>query len=142
MNWKTMESAPNDGTEILIRYPLQGNVKQLVSFNKIHGHWTSKGKWVSPVSQGCEWTFLPPDEDLPYDDSKNDADRLIFAMGDLDGFVNVSWDKYDYALHFAQANGRDTPNADDELAGLRALIDAAINTTAQPEVKPLATPKK
>lgn len=126
MNWKTMESAPLDGTEILVRYPLQGNVKQLATFNTIHKHWCTKGVTFFPASQGCEWTELPPDVAPPFDESTKDAERLIFAMGDLDGFVNVAWDKYDYAMLFAYRNGREKPTAEDELSGLRALIDVAI----------------
>jgi hypothetical protein len=55
-----------------------------------------------------------------------DADRLMFAMQDIDGFVSVEWDKHDYAIHFAEANGRDEPTLADELEGVRMMIDAAL----------------
>jgi hypothetical protein len=59
--WKPMTAAPEDGTEILLRYPLQANVKQLACFNTIHKHWSSKGQPIFPVEQGCEWTDLLSD---------------------------------------------------------------------------------
>lgn len=55
----------------------------------------------------------------------NDAERLLFVMKDIDGFVNVKKDKYEYALCVAQENGREEPNKQDELDGIRALIDMA-----------------
>lgn len=61
--WQPIETAPKDGQEILIRYPLQGNVKQLASYNTIHNHWQSKGGYVWAVEQKCEWHPLP--DDLP-----------------------------------------------------------------------------
>lgn len=59
--WQLMDAAPQDGTEILLRYPLQGNVKELASFNTIHKFWSNKGRAVFPVEQRCEWTHLPSD---------------------------------------------------------------------------------
>ena len=60
---------------------------------------------------------------------RDDAERLRFAMQDIDGFGDISMDKYDYAILEAEANGRDEPNADDELNGIRQLCDAAILAT-------------
>ena len=73
----------------------------------------------------------PSGDVAQYDDSKKDAERLIFAMQDIDGFGGVAWDKYDYAMHFAHCNGRDEPTKEDELIGVRALIDAAITATKE-----------
>ena len=59
--WQSMDSAPKDGREIMIRYPLQANVKKLASYNTIHNHWQSKGEYVWAVEQKCEWHPLPDD---------------------------------------------------------------------------------
>lgn len=56
---------------------------------------------------------------------REDGERLRFVMQDIDGFYGIEPDKYDLAMKEAAANGRDEPNADDELAGIRALIDLA-----------------
>jgi len=58
---------------------------------------------------------------------QKDAARLRYAMEDIDGFVHVGKDKYDYAMEIAAKNGRDAPSEDDEMDGIRALIDAAID---------------
>jgi hypothetical protein len=60
--WQEMGSAPQDGSEILIRFPMQGNVKSLASFNTVYKYWSSKGGAIFPVEQKCEWTHLPSDE--------------------------------------------------------------------------------
>lgn len=57
--WKPIETAPKDGTEFIARYTLQGNVKQLVSWNTIHGFWQSKDKSVNLM--GCEWSAISAD---------------------------------------------------------------------------------
>ena len=56
---------------------------------------------------------------------KEDAERLAFAMQDIDGFVGVEPDKYDFAMRVAIEMGHDEPTREDELEGLRRLIDAA-----------------
>lgn len=68
-------------------------------------------------------------------DSAADAERLRFAMQDIDGFGELVMDKYDYAIQIAEQNGRDVPSADDELNGIRMLIDTAMSAIAalQPE---------
>ncbi len=55
-----------------------------------------------------------------------DTDRLIFVMKDIDGFGSVERDKHEYAIFAAHENGRDEPTKEDELQGIRMLIDAAI----------------
>ena len=62
MSWKNMQSAPRDGTEILLRYPKQGNVKHLALYDKFSGMWTNKGAPVFAVEQGCEWAPIPTDD--------------------------------------------------------------------------------
>lgn len=54
-DWKGMDTAPKDGSEFLVRYPLQGNVKKLCNWDTIHHLWESKGESFSPESQQCEW---------------------------------------------------------------------------------------
>lgn len=62
MSWQALDTAPKDGTEFLIRYPLQGNVKKLVNWNKVHGWWESKGMPVLGLDhQRADWHPLPPD---------------------------------------------------------------------------------
>jgi len=72
-------------------------------------------------------------KDAQSDDAKNDAKRLSFVMMDIDGFVGVEWDKYDYAMHFARENGREEPNEWDELTAIRMLIDAVSVAQANKE---------
>jgi hypothetical protein len=58
--WNSFESAPKDGREILVCYPSQGNVKQLVSWDKLHDCWDNKGKAeLGLEAQGCLWLDIP-----------------------------------------------------------------------------------
>lgn len=57
---------------------------------------------------------------------KRDAERLMFAC-EFDAYTTVSKDRYDYAIECAEEAGRDAPIKEDELNGLRRLIDAAID---------------
>lgn len=59
---------------------------------------------------------------------RKDGERLIYATKDYDGFVHVKKDKWDYALECAIENNRD-PKCEDELNGVRRLIDAAMQST-------------
>jgi hypothetical protein len=60
LEWKRFSSAPRDGTEFIVCYPLQGNVKQLVNWNTVHGHWESKGEPATGIMhQGCLWIPIP-----------------------------------------------------------------------------------
>lgn len=56
---------------------------------------------------------------------REDAERLLYMSQDMDGFVHVGRDKYEYAIECMQEAGRSEPTADDELNGLRRMIDAA-----------------
>ena len=42
--WQDIATAPKDGTEFLACWPQQGHVVQLISWNRIHGYWQSKGQ--------------------------------------------------------------------------------------------------
>jgi hypothetical protein len=106
--WQGMDSAPTDGTEILIRFPLQGNAKSLASFNTIHKYWSSKGDAIFPVEQKCEWTRLPSDaapiasqakEEQPDHASRNAALRAAPA-GSVDAGGAVP--AYDYRAKLAE----------------------------------------
>lgn len=60
--WQPLATAPKDGTEFIVRYPLQGNVKRLVNRDKIHHIWESKGQALLGLDyQQAEWHPLPPD---------------------------------------------------------------------------------
>src|SRR5690606_24762564 len=61
--------------------------------------------------------------------AREDAERLAFLASEpvVEGFVGVEKDIYDYACDAAWESGRDEPNESDMLAGLRRMIDAAID---------------
>lgn len=56
---------------------------------------------------------------------EKDSSRLWFACI-FDGYSTVKEDRYEFAQKCADENGRDEPNLEDELNGLRRLIDAAM----------------
>jgi len=58
---------------------------------------------------------------------EDDSERLLFACADYDGFDGVEENKHDFAMQVAWENGRDEPNRQDEVNGLRRLIDKAIS---------------
>jgi len=76
-------------------------------------------------------TWINPNEALRLLDmleaAQKDAARLMFAC-EFDGYQNVKKDRYDYAEECMEEAGRDEPNAEDELNGLRRLIDAAMQS--------------
>jgi len=57
-----------------------------------------------------------------------DLKRLAFLSNEpvIEGFVGIPKDVYDYASDCAEECGRDEPNDEDMLNGMRRLIDAAI----------------
>jgi hypothetical protein len=63
--WQPMSTAPLDGTQVIVRYPSQGNVKRLASYQKLHKFWVSNGEPFWPVQQGCEWAAIPVDSAPP-----------------------------------------------------------------------------
>jgi len=58
IEWQPIETAPKDGTEFLARNNNQGGVKTLISWNKIHGYWQSKGKPILSM-QDTHWIKIP-----------------------------------------------------------------------------------
>jgi hypothetical protein len=58
VRWQSMESAPKDGQEFLIRYPKQGNVIALCRWNKVWSNWQSKGEMIYPEEHECQWWSL------------------------------------------------------------------------------------
>lgn len=66
--WKSWDSAPKNGDEILVRYPRQGNVKILARYSAIHDYWSSKGEPVLGIdNQECEWCAVPDGTDCDAD---------------------------------------------------------------------------
>ena len=63
MKWKTIETAPKDGTEFVAAYERQGFVKELVRWNTVHGFWMSKGEWLPGFeANATHWLELPPQD--------------------------------------------------------------------------------
>ena len=54
-----------------------------------------------------------------------DSKRLMFAC-EFDGYVTVEKDRYDYAIDCMEESSRNEPNEEDELNGLRRLVDVAM----------------
>lgn len=75
MSWEGMQTAPHDGTTIIVRYPLQGNVKRIAHYNTLHKFWESNGEPFLPVQQHCQWAAIPPDVATP--SSANGAEGLL-----------------------------------------------------------------
>lgn len=58
--WQPIETAPKDGKEILVIYCRQMNCMQLVSFNKTHKYWQSKGRpELGLENNATHWMPLP-----------------------------------------------------------------------------------
>ncbi len=58
--WQPIETAPKDGTEILVVYPRQGGVMQLVYWRHHYRSWMSKGETVSGLeTNATHWMPLP-----------------------------------------------------------------------------------
>lgn len=70
-----------------------------------------------------------------YAELEKDAARLLYATKDFDGYVHVKRDKYDFALECMEEAGRSEPTVEDELNGVRRLIDAAIAAQAKQGAK-------
>lgn len=61
MEWKTIETAPKNGQEILVIYMRQMGVMKLVNWNKIHKYWESKGEpSLGLENNATHWMPLPP----------------------------------------------------------------------------------
>lgn len=61
-------------------------------------------------------------------EGQSDAKRLVFVMQDIDGFVNVTQDKYDLTVLAMEERSINEPNWECELEGIRRLIDKAMST--------------
>lgn len=51
--------------------------------------------------------------------------ELMFAC-QFDGYVGIEKDRYDFAIEFMDEGGRDEPSFEDEVNGLRKLIQLAM----------------
>lgn len=60
----------------------------------------------------------------------SDARRLKWVMQEIDGYVCLSADKWEYAQDEATRNGREEPNDSDMMDGIRRMIDDAMLRTA------------
>lgn len=59
--WQPIETAPKDGTEIVVGYGLQsGFPKKIVSFNKLHNFWSHYGEAnIGLQNNATHWMPLP-----------------------------------------------------------------------------------
>jgi len=57
-----------------------------------------------------------------------DAERLVYAMQEIDGFACLDADKYEYVQDEATRHNRAEPNDEDTLNGIRRMIDDAMLT--------------
>jgi len=58
--WRPIETAPKDGTEIIICFKSQGNVMMLYRWNTVHKYWQGKGDPAFGMeSQNVVWTHKP-----------------------------------------------------------------------------------
>lgn len=64
---------------------------------------------------------------------EKDAARLMYMAKDMDGFVHVDRDKYDYAIECMEEAGREEVSEEDEIKGLRRMIDAAMQSANKGE---------
>lgn len=61
MNHPDIEQVKHDGEEILVTYPLQQNVMQLVRFNRVYERWENKGAPQLGIEhQQCLWCRVAP----------------------------------------------------------------------------------
>lgn len=68
--------------------------------------------------------FLQYTENLE-EENKALKQELMFAC-QFDGYVGVEKDRYDFAIEFMDEAGRDKPSFEDEVNGLRKLIQLAM----------------
>ena len=92
-DWRKMSTAPKDGSEFLIRYPLQGNVKELCNWDTTHHLWERKGSAIFPETQECEWISIEFLADVRVEAYKQAAKFLCdgcargYELKDLKGSV-------------------------------------------------------
>ena len=122
--WRPLDSAPRDGTEFVVRYTLQGNVKRLIRWNTLHGFWESKGEAaVALEQQKVEWAPLPGDTKITVVVSDDlSADKANLQFGEAYG---VDWV---YASKPVQAEAVDIL--------LREVFKLCEATEEAPEIEP------
>jgi len=58
--WQPIETAPKDGNEFLAIWGHQGNVVQVVKWNRLHKFWQSKGEPIAGfATNATRWHALP-----------------------------------------------------------------------------------
>ena len=63
--WLPIESAPKDGSEFLTSNANQGRVKRLVSWDRIHGCWQTKGMRILSMQDTHWMPIVVPQGDKP-----------------------------------------------------------------------------
>lgn len=95
--WKPIASAPKDGSEFLACYGRQGNVLQLVKWNKIHGYFESKGKpELGFTSNATDWmpVSAPTSHPIPTGATGEDTEQVRHKMNaDLCAFY-MRWEAH------------------------------------------------
>lgn len=87
--WNPLETAPKDGREFIVRYPKQGNVKQILRWNTIHNHWESKGEAMLGLEfQGVEWGMMPGDDDPASQSVSSASPNDVVTWTDEDGVTH------------------------------------------------------
>jgi hypothetical protein len=140
---KALEMGPTPGPWVAIQNPEWPNAKYGITSDP------SKD-WVAAVNSGVASVIgeanahhiaaCDPDTirellaerdqlDAALEAARADAERLAFLAIKLvvEGFVGGEKHIYDYACDAAEESGRDEPSEADMLAGLRRMIDAAID---------------
>lgn len=70
MVWMTIATIPKTGKEVLVCNTRQGSILQLVSWNKVHSYWQTKGK----PDLHFQWTHWCSIDSIP-----KDGDNAIFV---------------------------------------------------------------
>jgi hypothetical protein len=60
--WRPSETIPITGEEVLVVNTKQGNVKQLVRWNKVRGYWESKGEPILSLQADYWYAITDPIE--------------------------------------------------------------------------------
>ncbi len=73
----TQQSIPKDGKEYLTKNNLQGGVKQLISWNTIHGYYQNKGVRVYEGNAGTHWMEIPEENKNYGIDAAAEISRIL-----------------------------------------------------------------
>ena len=105
------------------------DIRQLKTADVIHQLLAENDALQSEMMEQCRIIGMSAEREMSLrteiDALREDAERLLYMSQDMDGFVHVERDKYEYAIECMQEAGRSEPTPDDELNGLRRMIDAA-----------------